>query len=373
MILYTILMLLTLIWWQKEISILFLDHRFEMPFSVVLIAYITSLFVLVKIINFIKRLSKKDMALRAKAQAAKEKCIEAMLYFIGGDIEGGRILWVEAKKYLEKDPLFLLLCIKNKEFDEQGAYEAANALGTAYKSSLKRLVDERKMLSKENLMKLTNEYSLPWAYRRLIDHYLEISDTIKSEEILQKFWKSGKLLSSEWKQIRAKIFMKEADFITDAESQYTLWKKANRLNRYEAVFELVQYYRKNNIEKGRKLIESVWKDIPSIKLGKLYIELDETDLIPIHKFQHAKSLANLNPEHAISNLLLATYAMESELWSIAREALEKFREKYPDLAYILLARLEAKHSNSHTKVWANIEKAFVSAGEREQLDLKFLL
>ena len=68
--------------------------------------------------------------------------------------------------------------------------------------------------------------------------------------------------------------------------------------------------------------------------------------------------------------MVATYAMESELWAIALEYLNKFKQNYPALASMLLARLESKKSGDNTKIWKNIEKAFVLVAQAENLDVE---
>ena len=316
---------------------------------------------------------------KTKIEGAKDKCAEAMLAYITGDAEYGDRLWQEASKYLSHDKLFALLGVINVRFSREVAAECLQKLpGCSLICEYFRnltVVDVEEscanlVYSKSNLANIIAEYQAPWAFRALITHYLSNNEPIAADDVLKQFAKSDRLQPGEWRVLKAKIFAKEAALEEDKARKMKFYRKANRLDKSVAVFELAKYYKsKKEFAKARRCIEDAWTQVPSIKLGKLYAELDEFDTIPIHKFQHARELCKLNEDHPISHILVATYAMESELWALALEYLNKFKQKYQALAFMLLARLESKKTGDNTKIWKNIEKAFVLVAHAENLDV----
>lgn len=391
MIIHILTILFVILFWNTTITINGFNKNIVLPFSLVIVSYMVSVYILVKFLWLFSTFKNTLFNNKTKIEAAKEKCAEAMLAYIVGDTQYGVKLWQDAKKYLSQDKLFLLLSLINSKFSQDNAEASLQMLPGCslikeYFSAFnpnnikdsKRNVEESSessysndIYSKSQLINVIEEYKSPWAYKMLIEYHLNHNEFDEADNILKQLVKNHFALRSEWKALKARIFLKEANSMNEKEKQIKLLRKANRLDKTVAVYELAKYYKKRKeLAKARKIIEDAWPVVPSIKLGKLYVELDEFDTIPIHKFQHARALCELNEDHPVSHILVATYAMESELWAIAVEYLNKFKQRYPILAFMLLARLEASKSGNNVKVWKNIEKAFVLIAQEQNLDIE---
>lgn len=370
MIIHVLIILFLVVFWNTSVDIACCGSALSLPISLVAFVYMLSIYLIFKAFFFVRKFSGRVFDTQTKVAAAKEKCVSAMFSYVGGDVAYGKSIWQDAEKMLKDDELFILLSIANARYYPEAAYANAEKLGQSGSIIQDAFVNKQREYSKSTMIDLLDKHKMPWAFRGLIHHYLMNSEVAQAEATLKQFWQSGKLSTQEWRQLKALIFMKEAEKTSNSEQKFKLYRKANRLDKSQAVFEMVKYYRKHrDITKARKLIEESWASRPSIKLGKIYVELDEFDIIPIHKFQHVRELAKYNENHPITHLLVATYAMESELWAIAVEYLNKFKEQYPALGSILIARLEFEKSGNGTKVWENIEKAFVLMAKEESLDV----
>lgn len=386
MIIHILTILFVVLFWNTSVTINGFGKTFAFPFSLAILTYVVSLYLIIKSFLVFKNLKNTWFSNKSNIEKAKENCAEAMLSYIAGDVDHGSKLWQKASQYLSQDKLFVLLSAVNAKFYEDNNIRdcikevpGCGLISEYYKEFIKP-IDKIDMIrssnsslsqySKTELLNIVKEYKSSWAYKELVEIYLNNAQIKLAEDMLKQFAKSDNVSTNEWRILRAKIFMKEAEQERKIDKKYKLWRKANRLDPTFAVFDLAKYYKQNeDLYKARKIIEAAWQVAPSIRLGKFYTELDDFDTIPIHKFQHARMLSGLNEDHAISHILVATYAMESELWAIALEHLNKFKEKYPALACMLLARLEANKSGNSVKVWKNIERAFVLVAQDANLDV----
>lgn len=379
MIIHALTILFVVLFWNTSVDIIFLKKNIVLPISIVVLMYVLSIYLVLKVINFFNKFAKKGAFAKDKTKDAKLSCYEAMMAYVGGDVQKGKQLWHDNIQHLATDKLFQLLSLVNAKFYPEGAQEALKLVGNGgivikkfFEDSSHVKVESK--YSKIELMNLLSAFKLPWIFRELIQYNLVHGNFESAHDTLKQFFSTGNLSSDEWKVLRSQIFLKEAEQEENLSRKIRLYKKANRLNKEAAVYELVKYYKQDgDLDKARLLIEQMWLTAPSIKLGKIYIELNEFDIVPIHKFQHARALGKLNEDHPISHILIATYAVESELWAIAYEYLNKFKEKYPELALILLAKLESTKSGNNNKIWENIEKACVLIAKKDNLDFDHLV
>jgi hypothetical protein len=374
MVLYIASLLITFLLWDYSLEVNLSSLSYKIPLPVIIFCYLVSIYIMMRLGFLWNKISSKGIEMNQKSLKAEEKCIEAMVAFVGGDIEEGQKIWEEAARYLEKDTLFLLLSIINGKYLPEYSKLAAHSLskgGGVLRNFFTNYTRYKDTLSFSALLEMANNFNLPWVFEQLIDYYLKQGMIKEAKDSLKKFHRSGKLSANLWKKLMANIFYAEAN-LSDSGSRYNLWKKANRLEPTVAVYELANYYKSHNLSKARSLIEVVWPIEPSMRLGRLYIEMDDTDTIIIHKFQHARKLANFNPQSPVSNLLLATYAMESNLLSIASDALKIFSKHYPEIGNILFARLEAKKNND-VKAWENIEQTFTALAKKANLDIESIV
>ncbi len=374
MIIHIITILFVVLFWNTNVDIVCFKKQVSLPLSLVILSYILSVFSIFKGLSLFTKFSNQFVTEKKRIEEAKTWCMEAIVAYAGADAEKGRQLWQQSSQILEKDILFQLLSLANAKYDPESANVAAYKIGSAGILVKKFFEGSDATHSKTELLSLLSQYKLPWIFRALIKYNLEKDNYRAANVVLKQFFVSGNLLSDEWKELKAQILYKEAMTEENQSRQIRLYKKANKLDPKVSVFELVKHFKeRGELAKSKRLIEEVWPIMPSIKLGKMYVELDESDIIPIHKFQHARALGQLNENHPISHILIATYAVESELWAIAYEYLNKFKQIYPELALILLARLESTKSGSSTKIWENIEKAFILIAQKEKLDIKSII
>lgn len=74
-------------------------------------------------------------------------------------------------------------------------------------------------------------------------------------------------------------------------------------------------------KKAAGLIEAAWKRHPHPDLGRVYLGLWAED-DPLKRVGHAERLAETNPEHIESRLIVAQAALDAELWGQARARLK---------------------------------------------------
>lgn len=79
--------------------------------------------------------------------------------------------------------------------------------------------------------------------------------------------------------------------------------------------------KEGNAKKGAGLIEAAWKRHPHPDLGRVYMGL-WADEDALKRVGHAERLAETNPEHLESRLLVARAALDAELWGQARARLK---------------------------------------------------
>lgn len=79
--------------------------------------------------------------------------------------------------------------------------------------------------------------------------------------------------------------------------------------------------REGNAKKAAGLIESAWKRHPHPDLGRVYLGLWAAE-DALKRVGHAERLAETNPEHLESRLVVAQAALEAELWGQARARLK---------------------------------------------------
>ena len=375
MLFYLISLFFTFVFWNYSVTLDAGSKLITFPVPILALIYIFACALSFKIYVFFKQFSSSSIALQQKKAKAQEKCLESIIAFIGGNEQHGRELWQEASVFLEKEDLFLLLSVCNAKFLPEYSKKASELLsvsGSQIHGFFKDYSSYKESKSINLLVELYNNFNLPWVYEELINRYLDQGMFKNAEKVLRKFWQSGSLSVPLWKSLRAKIFYIKAKSESDFNLRMKLMKRANAFDCSLGVFELVDYYKNTNLNKARKIIESAWKVCPSIKLGKLYVELDDSDLLPIHKFQHAKELENHNSNSFLSSILVATYAMESSLWAIAKESLLKLEKTHSSVANILMARLEIKKNND-SKAWERVEKAFIEISNKGDLDLHLLI
>jgi len=379
MIIQALTILFVVLFWNTSVDIIFLNKNIVLPISIVVLIYVASVYFILKVASWLQKFSRKLALSKDRTQEAKNQCYDAMLAYVGGDVQKGQQLWHDSIQFLSSDKLFQLLSLVNAKFYPDGAQETLKQVGNSGMLITKFFqecshIKVKTEYSKVDLLNLLQQFKLPWIYRELIQYHLQHGNFNGAHDVLKEFFGTGNLTNDEWKIFRSQIFLEEAEQEEDLSRKIRLYKKANRINKKAAVDQLVKYYKQSkDLEKARKVVEEIWPILPSIRIGKMYVELDDSDLIPIHKFQHARALGKLNENHPISHILIATYAVDSELWAIAYEYLNKFKEKYPELALILLAKLESRKSGNSIKIWENIEKACVLIAKKDNLDFDCLV
>ncbi len=94
-------------------------------------------------------------------------------------------------------------------------------------------------------------------------------------------------------------------------------------------------------KKAEKLIEDAWAKAPSIKLADVYKTIAGTDRDPIRMYDRAKHLAQRNPQHIESHLMIALAALDASLWGEARQQLSAVEDGVSNPRVCrLMARLE---------------------------------
>lgn len=116
-------------------------------------------------------------------------------------------------------------------------------------------------------------------------------------------------------------------------------------------------YRQNEIRKGTKLLEAIWKKKPHPEVADIYVHARPGDSTH-DRLKRARRLESLKRGHVESSLVVARAANDAGEYRIAREALEAALKSEPrESAYLLLADIEENETGDQGRVRHWLSKA----------------
>jgi HemY protein len=106
-----------------------------------------------------------------------------------------------------------------------------------------------------------------------------------------------------------------------------------------------------NLKKASAVLEEQWRRAPHAALSQVYMEL-WSDLAPLEQVKKAEALAERNPEHRESRLLVAAAAQKAGLWGQARGRLKGLLESAPieRRAAVMMAAIEEADGGSPQEI-----------------------
>lgn len=116
-------------------------------------------------------------------------------------------------------------------------------------------------------------------------------------------------------------------------------------------------YRQNEIRKGTRLLEAVWKKSPHPEIADIYVHARPGDST-LDRLKRARRLETLKRNHVESSLAVARAANDAGEFRMAREALEAALKIEPrESAYLLLADIEENETGDQGRVRHWLAKA----------------
>ena len=116
-------------------------------------------------------------------------------------------------------------------------------------------------------------------------------------------------------------------------------------------------YRLNEIRKGSKILETVWKKSPHPEIAEIYVHARSGDSTH-DRLKRARRLQSLKKNHVESALAVARAANDAGEFTMAREALETAIKLEPrESAYLLLADIEENETGDQGRVRHWLSKA----------------
>jgi HemY protein len=106
-----------------------------------------------------------------------------------------------------------------------------------------------------------------------------------------------------------------------------------------------------NMSKAAAVLEEQWRRAPHAALGQAYMAL-WSDLAPLEQVRKAESLAERNPEHLESRLIVAAAAQKAGLWGQARGRLKGLLAVTPveRRAALMMASIEEADGGSQQEI-----------------------
>jgi len=186
-----------------------------------------------------------------------------------------------------------------------------------------------------------------WAVRPLFDAQVRKRDWESALKTLQAGRKTGVFPASEADRLKAALFTARSQAAAATGQTYEATRFAKSAYDAESAFvPAVAAYvaalgAEGQTRKGAAIARESWKRGPHPAVATAYMAL-WADADPIKRVSHAEHLAETNPEHVESRILVATVALEAELWGQARARLKPLidaNERDGRVAH-LMARLE---------------------------------
>jgi HemY protein len=116
-------------------------------------------------------------------------------------------------------------------------------------------------------------------------------------------------------------------------------------------------FRLNDVRKGAKLLETIWKREPTSEIADIYIHARHGDAAH-DRLTRAKKLQSLKQNHSESSLAVARAALDSGEYKLARsEAEAAIRMQPREGAYLLLADIEEAETGDQGRVRQLLAKA----------------
>ncbi|MEO9336293.1 heme biosynthesis protein HemY [Mesorhizobium sp. SB112] len=132
-------------------------------------------------------------------------------------------------------------------------------------------------------------------------------------------------------------------FDTDPAASRTAAVEANRLRPDfvpAALIAAKALFRQNEVRKGAKILETVWKKEPHPEVADLYVHARAGDAV-LDRLNRAKKLQSIKQNHPESSLAVARAAIDAGEYSIARSEAEAAVRMQPrEAAYLVLADIE---------------------------------
>jgi HemY protein len=132
-------------------------------------------------------------------------------------------------------------------------------------------------------------------------------------------------------------------FDTDPAAARTAAVEANRLRPDfvpAALIAAKALFRQNEVRKGAKILETVWKKEPHPEVADLYVHARAGDAV-LDRLNRAKKLQSFKQNHPESSLAVARAAIDAGEYSLARSEAEAAVRMQPrEAAYLVLADIE---------------------------------
>lgn len=203
-----------------------------------------------------------------------------------------------------------------------------------------------------------------WAGRALLDAQIAGDDYAAARKTLETCRKTGLIAGAEANRLVAVMLCVEADAATADGNTYEATRLAKKAFEADSTFvpAVVRYAlalgSEGSAKKGGKVIEEVWKRTPHPDLAAAYRTLFAKEDV-LKQVTEAEHLAETNPEHIESRILVASAALAADLWGQARSRLKPLIDSgHADgRVSLLMAQIEEGENNDAVKALPWLHKA----------------
>ena len=146
-------------------------------------------------------------------------------------------------------------------------------------------------------------------------------------------------------------------------------KSAMKLDKYfvPTITRAAKYYISlDKHKKATSLIKNCWAKSPHPDLAKIWFDLaPDTQKYPLKRSKWFEILADINPNHIESHILLARGAMDMSLWGEAKASLIQADKIYPSAQiYRLMAVVEQNSNHNDDSIHLLLEKSSEALPEK---------
>lgn len=203
-----------------------------------------------------------------------------------------------------------------------------------------------------------------WAGRALLDLQIAAGDTAAARKTLEACRKASLLPAEDANRLAAVMLCAEADAAMAGGNTYEATRLAKKATEIDGTFvpAVVRYATalgaEGNPRKGGKVIEDLWKRTPHPDLAAAYTALFAGEDV-LKQVTEAEHLAETNPEHPESRILVARMALNADLWGQARSRLKPLIDSGHGDARVslLMAGIEEGENHDPAKALPWLHKA----------------
>lgn len=367
---------------QGDAQLRFVDHVVDVKTGALAAGGVAAVIIAFYIFNFFSWIKKLPVKLRQQLQErrlrrARECLLESYTAMSSGELDTAIDLAIKSKRLgqtgglydaFEAQALFMAGDLDRAEikFDKLRQNKHTKFLGLRGLITLRKKQnrpDETRLLLIEALKDRPNSV---WVLKELLDHNLKYLEFDKANTVVEQLRITGHLNKAQSNRYQALVaWLRAQQFQRLGESEafenqaFQSLKLDPQL--MKATLELAQHYTKQDQStKAIKTLERGYENFPHLDYLPVLKTVFATEST-LDQYRLVEDLLARQPDHRVTHLILASFAIEAKLWGQARLHLNILKEKPTQLVYTLLADLERAEHPGNSQVASEYLKLAVEA------------